>query len=102
MKYANMIGWTDIIPFEVIRVVNDKMVEVREMASVELPWEKKFHVGGFVGNLSNCEDQKWDITPNTDGLVTSIRLRADGKWYDRNGDRYVLADEPRRYYDYNF
>jgi len=101
-KYANMIGWTDVHPFEVTRVVNDKLLEVREMAAVELDWEKKFFGGGFVGHLSNGEDQRWEITSNTDGLVTRIRLRADGKWYDRNGDRYVMSDEPRRFYDYNF
>jgi hypothetical protein len=101
-KYANMIGWTDTHPFEVTRVVNDKMLEVREMAAVELDWEKKFHVGGFLGNMSNCEDQKWEIVPDVEGIVVRIRLHADGKWYDRNGDRYALADEPRRFHDYNF
>jgi hypothetical protein len=101
-KYANMIGWTDIHPHEVIRVVNEKLLEVREMAAVELEWEKKFFGGGFLGNVANGEDQRWEITPNTDGLVIRIRQRKDGKWYDRNGDRYVVSDEPRRFYDYNF
>lgn len=101
-NYANKIGYSDITPFEVIRVVSERMADVREMAFVELPWEKKFYVGGFVANLSNSEDQRWEIKSDIDLPITRIRLWVDGKWYDRNGDRYTLADEPRRFYDYNF
>jgi len=102
MKYANMIGWTDITPHEVVKAVNAKSMDIREMATVELPWEKKFIGGGFLGHVLNCEDQRWEITSDINAPITRIRLHKDGKWYDRNGDRYVLADEPRRFYDYNF
>jgi hypothetical protein len=102
MKYANMIGWTDIAPYEVVRAVNAKLMEIREMAAVELPWEKQFFGGGFLGHVVNGEDQRWEITQNLDAPITRIRLHGDGKWYDKDGQRYALADEPRRYYDYNF
>ena len=102
-KYANMIGWTDIRPFEVIKVTESgKQAYVREMSAVELDWEKKFFGGGFLGHVANGEDQRWEISSDEGGLVVRIRLHKDGKWYDRNGDRYVMSDEPRRFYDYNF
>ena len=54
MQYANMYGWSDVEPFEVVRVISDKTLEVREMdgerdESVKL----EFHVGGFSAHCSN-------------------------------------------------
>jgi hypothetical protein len=100
--FANRIGYSDVYPFEVVRVVSEKTLEVRAMNAVELPWERTFHVGGFFGNVSNQENQVWSIQPDKDGEVLRIRLRADGKWYDKYGDRYLLSEEPRRFHDYNF
>lgn len=31
-----------------------------------------------------------------------IRLRKDGRWYDRDGGRYAPAAAPRKFYDFNF
>jgi hypothetical protein len=31
MNYANHYGYSDITPFEVVKVISDKTIEVREM-----------------------------------------------------------------------
>ena len=103
MKYANQFGWSDVEPFEVVRVVSDKTLEIRRMdtekdESVKL----EFHVGGFSAHCSNQSDQKWIITSQPDASVIRIRLSKNKGWRCANGSRYVLADAPRKFYDYNF
>jgi len=102
MKYANHIAYTDVHPFEVLRIVNSTTLEIRSMSAVEQPWERKFLAGGFLGHMENQKDQVWDIQPDKDGDVLRIRQHKDDKWYDRDGARYSLANQPRRFHDYNF
>ena len=103
MKFANLHGYSDVNPFEVVRIVSDKTIEIRRMdtekdESVKL----EFHVGGFSAHCSNQRDQKWIITSQPDASVIRIRLSKNKGWRDANGQRYVLADAPIKYYDYNF
>lgn len=103
MKYANQYGYSDVNPYEVIRKVSDKTVEVRAMKaerdnSVKLEWV----VGGFAGQCINQRDQKWFIEPNAENPVIRIRLSKSGIWKDKYGNKYDLSDNPVKYYDYNF
>jgi len=102
MQYANHLGYSDINPYEVVRVVSDKTIEVREMdaqrdESVKLDWV----VGGFSGVCLNQRDQNWLITSNAQNPVVRIRLGKQG-WKDRHGRRFDLSDKPVKFYDYNF
>lgn len=101
--YANHYAYSDVNPFEVVRVISDKTIEVREMdaqrdESVELTWE----AGGFAGHCVNQRDQKWVITSNPDNPVVRIRLSARKGWQDKHGRRFGLSDKPVKFYDYNF
>ena len=102
MKYANHFGYSDITPYEVVRVVSDKTIEIREMKterddSVKL----EFHVGGFSAHCSNQHDQEWFISSDETAPVIRIRLGKKG-WKDAHGRRFGLADEPVKFFDYNF
>ena len=102
MNYANHLGYSDINPYEVVRVVSDKTLEIREMdaerdESVQLEWVP----GGFAGHCVNQRDQKWFITSNAQNPVVRIRLGKQG-WKDRHGRRFDLSDWPVKFYDYNF
>ena len=101
MKYANMLGYSDVEPYEVVKVISDKTIEIRAMDSKALPWKRDFHPGGFFGHTSNQNEQKWDITSNEDNPVFRIRLGKKG-WKNAGGSRFQLADEPRKFYDFNF
>lgn len=103
MNYANQYGWSDVNPFEVVKVISDKTIEVREMdaerdESVKLDWA----VGGFAGHCINQRDQKWFITSNEQNPVVRIRLSKNGVWKDKHGRKFDLSDKPVRFYDYNF
>ena len=102
MQYANQYGYSDVYPFEVVKVISDKTIEVREMdaerdESVELKWV----AGGFAGHCVNQRYQKWHITSNPENRVIRIRLGKQG-WKDKHGRKFGLSDKPTRFYDYNF
>ncbi len=102
-KFANQYGYSDVYPFEVVKVISDKTVEVREMEaerdeSVKLEWV----VGGFAGHCTNQRDQKWFITSNDSNPVVRIRLSKSGVWKDKHGRKFGLSAQPVRFYDYNF
>jgi hypothetical protein len=108
MKYANHYGYSDVNPYEIVRHVSPTTIEVREMSAVrENPEDTLgFAPGGFFGHCDRQTDQKWVITPCPENRVIRIRLskakRKAGKWYSKNGERFALADAPRKFYDYNF
>ena len=102
MNYANHLGYSDVNPFEIIRRVSDKTLEVRAMRAERDPsWKPDFVPGGFCGTVVNQRDQQWIISSDSQGAVVRIRLGKQG-WKDRNGRRYELSDEPVKFYDHNF
>ena len=103
MKYANQVGYTDVTPFEVVNKISEKTLEIREMAAVRSNpnADLGFALGGFVGTFHQQEKQEWKITSNYDYPIIRIRLGKKG-WKDAYGNKYVLADSPRKFYDYNF
>ena len=102
MNYANQLGYSDISPCEVVKVISEKTIEIRYMDTEALPWDREFHPGGFFGHTSNQRDQKWKITSNPENQVFRIRLSKNKGWRDAYGNRYKLADEPMKFYDFNF
>jgi hypothetical protein len=101
-RYANLIGWSDITPYEVIRTISEKCLEVRQMAYILSPdWKPEVVAGGFAGHCVNQADQQWIIMPNESAPVLRIRLRKNGQWHSAYG-RHALSDTAIRHYDYNF
>ena len=103
MKYANHIAYSDVNPFEVVKVISDKTIEIREMDAVEDRSVKmNFVPGGFSAICTNIREQKWNITSNPSNSVFRIRLSKKNGWKDAHGRRFQLGDAPRKFYDYNF
>jgi hypothetical protein len=102
-KYANLYGWSDVYPYEVIKVISDKTVEVRAMSSeLDPEWKPEMSPGGFSAHTTNNHSQKWKITSNPDIPIIRIRKHKDGRWYSKHKHRFVFSDSPYRFYDYNF
>jgi hypothetical protein len=102
-KFANQFGYSDIEPFEVIRVISEMTIEIREMDTKRDDSVKmEFVIGGFAGHCTNQRAQKWHITSNDTYPITRIRLSKNGGWKDRHGRRFGLSDTPQKFYDYNF
>lgn len=102
MQYANHHMYSDVDPYEIVRVISDKTIEIREMkAERDNSVKLEFHVGGFSAHCSNQSQQKWIITSDETAQIKRIRLGKRG-WKDAHGGRYSLADKPRKFHDYNF
>lgn len=102
MNYANHIGYSDVTPFEIIRAVSGKTLEIRRMNAERDPtFKPEFVPGGFSAHCTNQIDQAWIISSDPTAAVIRIRKGKLG-WKDANGNRYQLAEKPVRFYDYNF
>lgn len=102
MKYANLIGYSDTTPFEVVKVISDKTLEVRKMNAKLAEGQKpEFVVGGFCAHCTNQSELKYDISSNESNPVIRIRKHKNGYFYN-GGDKFKLDDEPEYFYDYNF
>jgi hypothetical protein len=100
-KYANMFGWSDVYPFEIIRVVSDKTIEVRAMLAEKDPdWKPEIISGGFAGHCTNQNDQTYTYKSCDEGQVLRVRLGKKG-WKSAMG-KHVISEQPRKFYDYNF
>jgi len=102
--YANRSGYTDVEPYEVVRVVSDICVEVRAMKTVQTKFPSDFHAGGFVGHYSdNRSGQEYDYFPNEEAKPFKIRWsKANRQWQLGKHMRFSMADKPYKFYDYNF
>jgi len=105
--HANRVLWSDVEPYEIIRVVSDKCIEIRRMNAVrDESVVLEFSIGGFAAHCSNQDEQKWIYSSNVDAPVIRIRpnkTKGYGiQWKDKHGTRYSLNTEPHKFYDYNF
>jgi len=81
-QFANHYGFSDVNPYEVVKVISDKTIEVREMdAERDDSVKLDFHVGGFSAHCVNQCDQRWNINSNPGNPVVRIRLGKQG-WKD--------------------
>ena len=98
--HANHIGYSDVTPFEIVRVISDQTIEIREMGATLLN-KPEFVAGGYAGVCTNNYDLEYGFEPQPQRAVYRARLRKDGYFYSPVG-RHLLEDQPRKYYDYNF
>jgi hypothetical protein len=103
-KYLNEHGYSDVTPWEVVRVVSATTVEIRCMAAELAPdWKPQMVVGGFSAVAINNNSQRWQITPNPAAPVIRARLTKNGWWKIAGcSSRFIAADKPARFFDYNF
>jgi hypothetical protein len=101
-NYANHYGYSDVNPFEIVRRISEKTLEIREMrVERDSSWKPEAVPGGFSFIVTNNNTQKWVIT--SDETQKPIRIRLSKKGLkDSGGRRYGLSDKPVKFYDYNF
>jgi len=99
--YMNRKGYTDVEPYEIVRVVSPKCVEIRAMDTEFLNKdEMKFHAGGFSAHCSNNYSQKYSYKSNEQNPIKRIRLRKNG--WGNGHTKYNHSMKPCKFYDFNF
>ena len=99
--YANMHGWSDVEPFEIVKVISDKTIVIKKMiAEKDENWKPEVIPGGFAGHCVNQNEQKWSYKSAPEAIEIKARLGKKG-WKSAYG-KHVLSVEPRKFYDYNF
>lgn len=99
-KYFNRILWTDVIPFEVVRRVSGKTIEIREMDAMTVRQATLLGVGGFAAVWAS--DEEYAYKSNESHPIIRIRLHKDGWWRCCNGNKYRPSHSPEKVYDRSF
>ena len=104
-KFATYVGYTDCEPYEIIRVISEQTIEIRPMETKLInAADLNFEVGGFSAHCTNGRAQKYSYESNPDADTIRIRKRkgsSTGLW-GKGSLNFYLAEEPYKYYDYNF
>lgn len=101
-RFANLCLHSDVEPYQIVKVVSDKTIEIRRMsAALDPTWKPEIQAGGFAGHCSNQRSQRWIYAVDESAPIVRARLRKDGDFYSAYG-RHILADKPRKFHDYNF
>jgi hypothetical protein len=96
--FCNEYGWSDVDPYEVVRIISPNCVEIREMATEQILFPKEFHVGGFAAHCADNYNQAYKYTSDPSRPI--IRIRKGKKGWG-NG-KFRMSDGPKKFYDYNF
>lgn len=97
-SFCNQYGYSDIYPYEVVRVISNNCVEVRAMDTKQIVFPKEIYVGGFSAHTADNWNQEYEFISNPENSVVRIRKGKKG-W--ANG-RFMMSDKPFKHYDYNF
>ena len=101
-QFFNRIGYSDVAPFEVVRVVSHVTIEIRPMRAERGDWQPEFAIGGFAAECLNQSEQAWKIVSDLTEQTIRIRQHSDGKWRDSMGNKYAESVAPRCFRDMNF
>lgn len=101
-KFANNVMYSDVKPYEIVKVISEQTIEVRAMnVKRDDNFKPEFIVGGFAGHCVNQNEQQWIITSCPEAETMRLRKRKDGNFY-KGSLKFKIEDAPRYYYDYNF
>jgi hypothetical protein len=98
-KYCNQYFYTDVEPFEVVKVISPKIVEIRPMKAIPVRLPQDFHAGGFSGHYADNWNQSYTYESIPDAPTERVH------WSEKKQQwtgRRRMSDKPIYFYDYNF
>jgi hypothetical protein len=94
-KFVSRKGYTDLyIVGQVIGVYGKTGIVIQEMKAVRNTVKMNYVAGGFSAICLNNSDQRWEF----ETLESTIKDRVSKAFFKI----FVISDEPRHHYDYNF
>lgn len=96
-KYCNRSVGSDSYAYEVVQVISDKKVIIRQLDAERIT-DMHFIRGGFAGHCVNNYSQEYNYKSNENNPLETIKLHKKG-WHF---GQYYMSDKPIYFYDYNF
>lgn len=96
--YANVYRERDTIPYEVVRFIGVRKIELREMiCDLKKGWRPEM----FLGRCVNNDSQEWSIGRDLRAPIFSIRRLKNGTWRDDQDNIFVIERVPIRWHLYD-
>jgi hypothetical protein len=94
-KFVSRKGYTDLyIVGQVVGVYGKTGIVIQEMKAVRNTVKMNYVAGGFSAVCLNNSDQRWEF----ETLESTIKDRVSKAFFKI----FLISDEPRHHYDYNF
>lgn len=101
--YLNRHSFTDVDPYEVVRVISETTVEIRAMvATLDPNWKPDFVAGGFCGHVTNNRSQKYTYQSDPNAPILRARRTKSRVWSVRGNKQFFESHQPIKFHDYNF
>lgn len=88
--YFSKLLWSDVHAYEIVKVISDKTVEIRELEH-KVIWKDR-----------NMENQRGEYTSNENFPIFRIRAKKNGRGWVRGRGTFSPSAKPYAYYDYRF
>ena len=94
---------SDVVAYEIVRIVSDQTIEVREMKTKHSAANLEYTPGGFCGHFHNQDKQEVTYESDPEGDTIKIR-RKKGKpeHWTYKGMRFGVRTAPYAFHDFNF
>jgi len=97
-QYCNEYGYTDVHPYEVVRVISPNCVILRALDTIQTKFPQHYEVGGFSAHCVDNYNQEYTYHSNVLNPLVKIKKGKKG-W--GNG-KFQMSNFPQKHYDYNF
>lgn len=88
--YFSELLWSDVIAYEIVNVISDKTVEIRQLEH-KVIWKDR-----------NLENQRGEYKSNEAFPIIRIRAKRNGRGWVRGRGTFSPKSEAYAYYDYRF
>jgi len=101
--HASYYMHSDVVAYEIVKVISDQTLEVREMKTKHSAANLEFTPGGFCGHFHDQDKQEVTYESDPEGDTFRIR-RKKGKpeHWTYKGMRFGLRTAPYAFHDFNF
>lgn len=97
-NYCNQYGYTDVHPYEVVRVISPNCVILRALDTIQTKFPQHYEVGGFSAHCVDNHNQEYTYHSNILNPLVKIKKGKKG-W---GSGKFRMANFPYKHYDYNF
>lgn len=109
-QHVTQFHYTDRDAWEVIEIISERRIKIRQLHAELVRAPKDFHPGGFCGHFADNHSQEYKLTSKADNPTKVLSWRDKAKRWAEVGQitKYSLfglhkkGEQAVQFYDYNF